>query len=767
MCTSACRRQDSSGIPRWCACALVILVAAKAFAVEPTDQLEFADALFRRGLYEMAIREYKAVAENPESTNAPLAYFRLGEAYKRLDQMEEANAAYRGAIARDPDHPAALRARLRLAEWQMAVGRWADAERALAALEARADLPSDIAPAVRLLRAQALLKANQPAEAERVYRHLIRDFGATPFAQIARVELANLLANRGADFPEIRALLESAAGQEEIPAAAQAALRFLAEELYRRNDFVGSSEAYMRFFERFPDAPEAETARLPAAWALYKAGRYSEARAFAETLEESASSLYLQANLLRATGLRSEAKDRYRSLLARFPQSSEANTAAYELAVLLFEDKQFADAYQAALCVQPSPSISDDWQWMLSECALELGRPDEAVERFDALAGSTPDRERAVAARFQAARIRRQQQKWEEAAGRFRELADLEPTHPLAAEARYWAGICELRRGALENALREWSRFLAESPAHPLREQVLFARAQAERALERWSDASESLRDFLAAFPFSSRAAEAHLLLGNTLEHLGQPEAAEAQYSQGLHQNPAPEIARNLQFRRLAVLQQLGREEESEQAIHRLVAEGAGADVPVQLLDWAARRSIGRGAYSDALAAARAIVAQPVSEAWTQIGKYLEGRALLGLDQADEAGASFREAALMSEITPEGVESAWRWGEWALAAGRLDEALQAFERAAERAGTTELAEIRARSYLGLGRVYEERSQWSEAARHYLAVGVLYDHSVIVPEALDAAARALEKLGDRRAAERVRAERSARYSDKEP
>lgn len=749
------------------ACLLLVAFALRAGAIEPADQLEFADGLLSRGLYDLAVREYRAIVETPGASNAPIALYRIGEARRRQGRLDDARAAYAEVVERFPESAPAVRARFRLAEQDVQAGRTSDAEAAFRALADRGELPDDLRAVTLYYLGFAQRKNGRTSDAEATLRRLLKSDPDSPHAHLARIELASMNIAAGGNPDEIKDWLDRVAGQEGLARAAAEALLLWADFAFRRNDFAASAEAYTRYFARFGDAPEAAAARLPAAWAYLRAGRATEALDLARAAPASPEWLYLQANAARQAGLPDEARAVYERLVDAHREAREAGPAAYELTVLLFQSGDFSNAYRRAIEAPDETAVLDDLRWIRAESAREIGRLDEALARYDEVAASTKDAERAIAARFHAARIRQNAQAWEEAAARYRALARDAPVHRLAPDALLAAAFCETRRDAHEAAIADWSTFLARYPDHPLREQALFGTAQAERALERFDDAARTLQQFLKDFPRSPLAPEAHVLYGSLLEQKEQFEAADFQYQQALRKQPAPALARRAQFRRLAVLQRLGQSAETARAVDALIEQGAGSELPVQLLDWAARWNLEQTNYSAALSAAHVIAEHSPSTGWTQIAWYIKGRALLALNRIDEAGAAFRASAQADASMAEGLESAWRWGEWALASQKWDEAERAYTQAAARAAAPEHAEIRARSYLGLARIAEAREQWADAARQYLAVAVLYDNPSITPIALESAARMFDRAGDSAAAEQARRERRDRYPETTP
>lgn len=745
-------------------CAFLSLGVCSAHAVEPADQLQFADGLFARGLYDLAVREYRALADTPDAPGADAASYRIGEARRLQGQLDAAIEAYRATRQKFPQSVYALRANFRLAEGAINAGNPEEAFALLSDLSTAKDLPDDVTASTLYYLGYAAHQLGKDKDAAAAYRQLIKTTPDNAYAYLGRIELAASLIATNGKQAEIVKLLEEAANQGALPTAAQQALRLLGDYTYRNKDYAASADAYARLFSQSADDSAPNSARLPAAWAFLKANR------FAEALEQvrhapsgnEAAWLYLDANAQRLTDKKKEARAAYEQLLKKYANAPEADPAAYELALLLFQEGDFSNAYARASAAKSNGEISRDLLWIRAESARETGRSDEAVQLYGEIVDAKGDADRAIAARFRAARLRQEAGAWADASERYRALVAVAPKSTLAPDALFASAVSRAQIKESEEALTDWAHLLNDYPNYASRDQALFGKAQAELALDQTEDAEETFALLLRDFPDSPVAAEAHVQYGSLLEQNQNFAEAELHYIQALRKNPDPALSRRIQFRRVGVLQRQDRPDEAVEALNQLVADGAEAEIPVQLLDWAARWNLEHSNYTATVSTATALAEQKISPGWTQIAWYLAGCAQLELNQADKAGASFKKSATMDAKTTEGLEAAWRWGEWALSKKNWADAQTAFEQSAEQAAAPESAEIRARSYFGLGRVAEGQGNWADAARQYLAVAILYDDPSLAPEALEAAARMFDKSGDAAAAAQARRELNERY-----
>ena len=191
---------------RWAVLALVAW-SGTAGAVTEADQQRLADGLFARGMYELALREYQTLADQPALTNRAVVLFRMAESLRGLGRVEQAETAYTRVTTEFPASIHAQRAALRQAESALQAGRYDDVVRVLE-LRAESDVEAEGRAAWRYFLAHAEQKRGRNSKAEPIYRRLLKSDGDSLYAPFARLELAGLVKARQSDAPEIRTLLQ-------------------------------------------------------------------------------------------------------------------------------------------------------------------------------------------------------------------------------------------------------------------------------------------------------------------------------------------------------------------------------------------------------------------------------------------------------------------------------------------------------------------------------------------------------------------------------
>ena len=754
----------------WLAAFCAAATLSKAI-LEPNDRMQFADGLYVRGFYELAVKEYLAVVGD-EPANAPLdtAVFRAGECYRQLGRREMAERFYKRILTDFPQSPHRFLAEFRRAELFVGAGQYADAAQLLRTL-LESKPPDEVAASARYYLGYSLYKTDLAAEAEQNLKAVIEQFPESPFFSFACLALAELYQKQQRPPADIRALFKQAADKPASPRTGAEALFQWGDFAYRAGAFEESARAYAQLLERYPDDRRVAEARVPFAWAALQADQFATVLALAdERLAAGDSSqedwLYLRANCLRQLQRPDEALAAYGRLLEQYPRGARSGAAAYEKALIAFRRGDYAAVMEQAASLQNVPGVEEDAGWLVAESLAALGKGPEAVTAFAGLAARFPSSDRAPRALFRQAELQQAAGAFEEAAAVCRKLVEVYPKDALAPEALFLSAFCQARLGRHKEALRDSLALLKNYPDDPRADLALYQAAMAEIQLEKPQDALKTLQRLLKEHPGSERNLDARVAVGILHEEAGRLDEAEAVLREALAQKPKASEVPGIQYRLAGVLQKQGKEQEAAALIQQLLDSPVLKEMPPALLEWLADLQLRQGAPAKALGAAKALVACADTPAWKQIGWYWIGRSQEADGKIKPAREAYEKVLAENARTAEAAETAQRLGDLALAAGDVDRAVSAYTEAAERAGEPELMPVRARAYFGLGQASAAREQWEEAARYFMSVAVLFDDPELAPRSLHEAAAAFDRLGRSDDRRKTLEELRARYPGSE-
>lgn len=752
---------------------LVVLAGADAaFAMDPDERLLFANGLYRRGLYDLAIPEYEAlVASEAAAVMHDLATFRRAECLRNLARADEAAAAYETLIAQFPQSPNLARARYRRAEIDWQQGKLKDAATRFDEL-IKANPPPEIEAAALYYAGISHAALDRHGPAENNLRRMLRAHAATTYADYARIALADLLDTTGGDLNEAATLYRDVAREPETPALAAEALAKAGRLAYRAERMDEASLLFADLAKNHKTDPWTERVRLDAAWAHFYADRLDLARETGETglkkakKTERAPWLYFAANLERRAGNNEAAAARYDELFAASPDEALASLGAFEAAGLAFQMEQYPRVLDLAARAGGDETRTLPLLWMQAGAHRALKQNEQAKTCYTRIVNEHAASDRAAPAAYQLALITDEAGDLTASAAAFRKIGEEFKGHELAADAWMAAASAHLRADETAAAIEAWAALIKQHPRYAHLDEALMGTARAEVQRENDPPAIKAVDRLIKDFPESRFLAEAAYLRGTLHEKAEEYDAADTLYRRAFDAKPVEALARQIQNRRVAVLQRQGRNADAAALMNELLAAGHVQTLPSPLIEWLARWNLEQKDFAQAQAAGETLAATADVPGWQLLGHYIAGVAARARGLNDAATTSFTAAAAIPLNARESALASFELGEIAVDNKTYEIAVGHFARAAERAATDTMMDVRARAYLRLGYAHEMLENWPEAGRHYLIVGVLFDDPSVTPESLFRAAAAQEKMNQLKQRDQTLAELRERYPDNE-
>lgn len=758
----------------------LVFTCSAALVASPDERLQFADGLYARGLYDLALKEYESfLREAPEGhAKADVAHFRLGECFRRAGNASGADKEFRLVFVKFPESEFRFRAGFRRAEIFMEAKQPEEAADLFRAV-IDAGPPAEIESASRYYLANALFRTEKRDEAMTVYRDLVGRFSDSEFASYALLKLGELHAesrqgetadaarNRNA---EALAFYTRASASPASPRVGAEALFQMAELHFRQGEFDKSARAFRALMTKYPEDRRVVEGRLKAAWSAHNAGMYADSLKYAEAgLEREAGTgvaewLYLKGNCERQLMKNDAAVGTYTELLNKHSGSRFENAARYELALTLHKMGRFRDALRAMSSVEADSELRKDMYWLRAEAHAALKEHDEAVQYYRLLVRDFPESDVAGDAAYRLAHHLQSKGEYKEASKYYNRVASWFTDTPLAPQALFASGFCLAEAGMHAEAARDWSLLLDKYAGSKFAEEALYQRAMCEVRLDRGDAAAASLRDLLKRFPNTDYAPDVHYWLGMFHWKAEALRDAEESFRRTIAARPRKELERESTFQLAHVLRERKKLDEAAELFQSLLATPLRRRLPGSLLRWLSEYAYDKNRPADADRAAGVLVELMREPAWQQIGFVLSGRALLAQDKKGEAREAYRKALEADVRTTLGPEAALRLGDLALEAREYDEAARRFAAAARWSDDESMPGARAHSYAGLGKAEVARTNLQSAARYFMSVAILYDDPEVVPECLYAAAGAFGKLGREADRRKALTELSERYPD---
>jgi TolA-binding protein len=729
-------------------------------------QIDYANGLFTRKLYDLAIPEYQKYLDDfrggPGTANA---YFSLGECYRNLHRASNARASFQKVLSDYPESEFAGPAAYALGEMAFTEKDYADALPFFHRSGAKSRAPA-VALSARYFEARCLEALNRKDEAYDVYAQVAEVKNPNPYREDARRTAATIALARGRKADALRHYEVLAMEAEKPAIRAEATVRagLIATDLQQpekgKIDKAMGDKA-MALLQRGRSMPEAGRWRALAQVGVlrlqYQSGQYAQLLAdYKKTQpqipdEARAEAMLFAANSQRQLGHAADAESLYHEIIEKYPDREEAKDARYQRLINIYN--------------------SD---------------PSTLPPEVDEFLASNPTTERADQAKLLKAEALYKQQNYQRAGPIYAELRASQLSAKLRAECAYKLGWCYIQMkdvpGTVEAfnyfvqafpdnsqapsafaqralayqqdknydaALSDWNTILTKYPSAREREQALQHKALILGQQQNAKGMSDTFRQLLQEFPKSAVAAQAQYYIGKV--------AFEAKdYKSAL---PALDSARRLnkeQYDNPATVRIISsyfglRDGPSAtREVDAFLAANPTGIVPGEILEWLGIEYYNEKNYAAAEKYLSILGKIDNPSVKPDFWFYL-GDAAAKQQKFDESEDAFGKY-LQTATDPAGkAKVLLALGAVKVAAHKADDAQKIAEQimALQPEGR-----VNAEARLLAGDVQFERGRYEDAGKAFMGVALLYDDPAITPRALQKAALAYQRAGKTDEADRV-------------
>ena len=738
-------------------------------------QLDYANGLFTRKLYDLAAPEYqKYLDDYPGRAGRANAYFSLGECYRNLGRASSARTNLQKVLNDYADSEFAGPAAYALAEMAFADKDYAAALPLFHRSVGKSKEPA-VALSAHYFEARCLEALGRKEEAANIYAEVAEVGNPNPFREDARITAASIFTARGRKIDALKQY-EALASEAQKPALkAESAVRggMLALDLVQADKgkvdkaMADRAEALLRKGRALPEAGKFRAIAQAGLRRLqYQTGQYAQLLAEYKkeqgNLPEAAQAevLLLAANSERQLGHSKEAETLYSQIIKKYPDRDEAKDAAYQRLINVYNS-------------DPSALVS-------------------AVDEFLA---TNPTSERANQAKLLKAEALYKQQNCAEAVPIYEELRASQLSAKLRTEAAYKLGLCHAQAKNIPGIIEAFTYYVQTFPDDPQVPAALAQRALAYEQDKNYAAAVADLNTILTKYP-KTHEREAALQLKALI--LGQQENTKGMmetFRQLLREFPKSSVAAQAQYyigkaafeskdyktalTALNAARQLNKDQYYNLAslrimlcqfylkdrtaltgeVNSFMANSPNTNVPPEVLEW-----LGIGYYNEKNFQA----AEKYLSALRKIDNpgsvkpdflfYLGDTAtkLKNLPEAEDAFGKYLQTAK----DPAGkAKVLLALGAVKISAHKPEEA----QKIAEEIMTLQPeGRVNAEARLLAGEVQLERGNFDDAGKAFKGVALLYDDPAITPRALDKAALAYRQAGKTEEADRLSHELRERY-----
>ena len=738
-------------------------------------QLDYANALFLRKLYDLAVPEYeKYLDEYPAATGRASAYFFLGECHRALNRPGAARKSFQKVLDGYDDSEFAGPAAYVLAETAFTDKDYAAALPLFHRAAAKSK-ESGVALSARYFEARCLETLDRKDEACGIYQQVSDAKNPNPYREDSRLATASILSARGKKADALKQY-EALANETQKPALkAEAAVRggMIALDLVQAEKgkidkaMVDKAASLLQKGRTLPEAGKFRAiAQVGLRRLQYQSGQYAQLLADYKKEQEKlpeagqAEVMLLAANSERQLGQAKEAEDIYRQIIAKYPDREEAKDAAYQRLINIYNSDP--------------PSL--------------LAEVDEFLK-------SNPTAERADQAKLLKAETLYKQQNYAEAAPIYAGLRASQLSPKLRAESAYKLGLCCVQLKNIPGIVEAFTYYVEAFPDNPPAPAALAQRALAYEQDKNYGAALSDLNTILTKYP-GAHEREAALQLKALI--LGQQENAKGMaetFRQLLKEFPRSSVAAQAQYyigkaafeakdykTALAALdaaRQLNKEQYYNLATLRIISSYFGlkdrsaltkevndfmatsptVSVPAEILEWLGIEYYNEKNYEVAKTYLGALgkIDHPVNVK-PDFLFYLGDTAskLKNFAEAEDAFAKYLQVA----TDPAGkAKVLLALGAVKIGAHKPDDAQKIAE---EIMALQPEGRVNAEARLLAGDVQSERGNFDDAGKAFMSVALLYDDPAITPRALEKASLAYQRAGKTDEADRLARQLRERY-----
>ncbi len=741
------------------------------------NQLNYANGLFGRKIYDLAVPEYeKFLGLYPNSPDRVTALFYMGQSYRALNRLPAARTSFQ-TVQRDfPDAELAGPASYGLAEIYFNDKDYASAlplfHRAAAKVKVTA-----LALSARYFEARCLENLDRKDEARDVYQQVIAVDNPNPFRDDARLATGSifLAAGRKGDALKQFEALAGETGKAVLKAEATVRAGLAALELAQSEKdqpdkaMTAKATALLQKGRKLPEAGRwSGIAAVGLLRLEYQAGQYEQAVADYQKSKDQVPEevrpemMLLAANSQRQLGNFKEAQEIYRQIMQKYPARDEAKDAQYQRLIGLYNsnDPALREEIDAYLKEDPAGERGDQARLLKAESLYKEKDFAAAARLYQDLRDSKLSVKLRAEAAFKLGWCYVQSKEAEKATDAFGYFIQAFPTNPQMPSALAQRALAYQNAKNYDRALADLNRLLGSYPKAPEREATLQQKALILGQTDNPKGMAETFQQLLKEFPKSAAAAQAHYYIGKAAFETKDYETAIAEMKKA-KQLSSEQYDASAGLRIMSSYFYLKQRDALAKEVDAFYAASPDGQVPAEILEWLGLELYNAKDYAAATKYLSALsktgnVSSVKSDFWFYLGD-----AQMKQKQPAEAEVSLQKFLATTTDPAAKAKTMLALGEAKIGAHKPDEA----QKIADEIMTLQPeGRVNAQARLLAGEVEMERQQFEEAGKVFMSVALLYDDPEITPQALDKAAHAYQKAGKANEAEQAKAQLRQKYPD---
>jgi len=729
-------------------------------------QLALADTYYGKKAYDMAAPEYERyLGQYPNAAGRATAYFRLGECYRHIGNLNAAKNSYESLLQQFGSGDFIGPAAFRLADLYYQEKQYRDSLVLYRKASVRLKEPA-VANAAKFFSARCLEALGQKLEARATYEELVSAPKDNPFYDASRLSLALLLKDsaRTADaLKQILALAKQTENPElKLEATARAGLWSLEVEPPQ----TAQADAEFKAALALPGKGYwKEMAQLGQVRILADAGKFQQVIEACEKIGTEVSAdvkpelLILLALAQRQTGKTADALATYAEVSKEFPGSVYDKEVQFERLRTLYSanDATLIGEIDKYLAANPEAEKRDEAQLMKAEVLFKKGDYVNVIPIYSTLELShqlTGNRKAQVLFRLGICHF--ETKNFEEAIKTFTSFINGYPTHPLMPYALLQRGLSYQSLKDLAGALKDYDTLLKSYPKVSERELALMQQALIQGQEGDNAAMAASFKELVKEFPETAGRAKAEFWIGWGSFEAKDYKAAVPPLEEA-RKLDAEQFGEKAGIRLLLCSYYLEDKTATAREVERYAKEGK-TKVPAEILRW-----LGKSLYAgNAFESAEKYLEMLTPREEVQPDDFLMlGESQIAIQKFQAAADTLHIYLKDTKLPAARADGLLKLAEAQTGLGALDEAQKSVD---EELSLEPEGEWSGLGRIAAGDIQMARRNFEQAAKIFESVAVILDDAEITPRALEKAVDAWREAGRSDEAEKTLNKLKSRYPE---
>jgi len=507
--------------------------------MKESDELDFAQGLLSRGMYDMAISQYqKFIAEFPHSSSLQEAYLLLGEGYflsQDFDHAVNTFDQFKQLFPNSDQLPIGL---LRLAQIDIQQNKFDDALKELTSIDVQKQLKGAMLQSFDFYMAQAYIGKSDQKSALDYYQKATQVEGAFDYTPYAYDEIGKIDAQNSHFSDALDAYAKAMASTQEDSLKGELFYR-IAETQFLSGKYPDAIKGFQQLITQYPASDFARDALANELLAYFNLAQYDQLLAeyqknapsvknddaffnidFAAVLAYIELKQFDQANTLL---------DHMLALTALKPQ--EKTQISIKKADILIRQKNYKDGLSLLDAISSTDTNNDEVLFLRGQANFGLGEFDHAFSSFENVYQNYPNSKFLKAALLGEAHSRQEAGRFKESEVLFRKYYDLQDDPALKSDSLFDAVMMALKANDIDGTINNAQEYLKAFPSGEKYSEVLFILADNDAKNNKYQDAINLLQGYLSKTQAVQRPNTANFLLGYNLQLLGNNDQALAAYA--------------------------------------------------------------------------------------------------------------------------------------------------------------------------------------------------------------------------------------------